>query len=118
MDSISGVYFGLHLITYLWIYVGVQVLKQFVFSRNIVFYLLIAAVSVLLELIFLTFSIFIGQGREGLSSLDYFSMAEQIFWACIIIPPAFSVITKVQKSYELILTNISGKIKKKSDYYN
>ena len=118
VDSVSGVYFGLYLTTYLWIYALVQVLKQFVFSRNIFFYLIIAAASVLIESIFLTLSIFIDQGKSGVLSLNYYLMIEQMVWACLFIPLAFGIITIVQKQYEIIFTNIAVNMKKKSDFYN
>ena len=117
VDSVSGVYFGLYLTTYLWIYLIVQGLKQVVFLRNIVFYVIIAAVAVAIESIFLTLSVFIYQGKNGVLSLNYFLMAKQMFWACIFIPLSFGIITFVQKKYEIIITNIAGRMQKKSDNF-
>ena len=118
VDSVSGVYFGLYLTTYIWIYVIVQGLKIVVFSRNIVFYVVIAIAAVAIESIFLILSVFINQGKTGVASLNYYLMIKQMFWACIFIPLALEMITIVQKKYEIIVTNLTSKIKRNSDYYN
>jgi cell shape-determining protein MreD len=118
VDSVSGVYFGLYLTTYIWIYIIVQALKLIVFSRNIVFYLVIAATAVAIESIFLILSVFINQGKSGVASLNYYFMLKQMFLACIFIPLALVIITFIQKKYEIFVTSISSKIKRNSDYYN
>ena len=118
IDSISGVYFGLYLTTYLWIYIVVQVLKQFVFLRNIIFYVIIAAIAIVIESMFLTLSIFIDQGKNGVLSLNYYLMAKQLFLACFFIPLALEIITIVQKKYEIIIGSIAGKMKQNSGYFN
>ncbi|MCD4740911.1 MAG: hypothetical protein K8R67_00305 [Desulfobacteraceae bacterium] len=116
VDSVSGVHFGLYLTTYIWIYVIVQGLKQFVFLRNIGFYIIIAATAVVIESVFLILSVFINQGNNGVLSLNYYLMAKQMFWASVFIPLALEIITIVQKKYEVIFTNFTSKMKKKSDY--
>ncbi|MCK5313203.1 MAG: hypothetical protein KAJ62_13890 [Desulfobacteraceae bacterium] len=118
VDSVSGVYFGLYLTTYLWIYIVVQVLKQFVFSKNIIFYVIIAAVAIVIESMFLTLAVFIDQGENGVLSLNYYLMARQMLLACFFIPLALEIITIVQKKYEIIVGSIAGKMKQKSDYFN
>ncbi len=118
VDSVSGVYFGLYLTTYIWIYVIVQGLKEFVFSKNIVFYIVIAFVAVAIESIFLILSVFINQGKSGVTSLNYYLMIKQIFFACIFIPIALEIITIIKKKYEIIITSLVNKIKSNSDSFN
>ena len=118
VDSVSGVYFGLYLTTYLWIYIVVQGLKQFVFSRNIVFSVIIAAIAIIIESMFLILSVFIDQGKNGVLSLNYYLMAKQMFLACFFIPLALEIITIVRKKYEIIIGNIAGKMKQKSEHFN
>lgn len=116
VDSISGVHFGLYLTTYIWIYVIVQGLKQFVFLRNMGFYIIIAATAVVIESLFLILSVFINQGNNGVLSLNFYLMAKQMFWACIFIPLALEIIRITQKKYEIVFINFTRRMKKKSDY--
>ena len=118
MDSISGVYFGLYLTTYIWIYVIVQILKLFVFSRNIIFYVIIAVFAVATESIFLILLIYINQGESGLNSINYSLIAKQAFLAFIFIPVSLEIITTIQEKYEIIIKHISSEIKLKIDYFN
>jgi rod shape-determining protein MreD len=117
VDSVSGVYFGLYLTTYLWLYVIVQVLKQFVVSSNILFYVIISAIAIIIESLFLTLSVFIDQGKDGLASLNYYFMVAQLLLACLFIPLALEIITIVQKKYEIILSGITGRIGKNSEFF-
>ena len=117
VDSVSGVHFGLYITTYLWIYLIVQGLKQVAFLRNIVFYVIIAAAAVTIESLFLTLSVFINQGKNGVLSLNYYLMAKQMLWACIFIPLALETITIVRKQSEIILTSFTSRIQKKSDNF-
>jgi rod shape-determining protein MreD len=118
VDSVSGVYFGLYLTTYIWIYLIVQGLKQFVFSRNIIFYVVIAIVAIAVESIFLVLSVFINQGKDGVASLNYYLMIKQMFLGSVFIPIALEIITIVREKYEIIITNLTSKIKRKSDHFN
>jgi len=118
VDSLSGVYFGLYLTTYIWIYIIVQGLKLFVFSRNTVFYLVISITAVSIESLFLIISVFISQGKSGVASLNYYLMLKQMFLACIFIPLSLVIITFIQKKYEIFIENLSSKINRNSDYSN
>jgi hypothetical protein len=87
MDSISGVPFFHHIFSYLWIYLIVQLFKQFVFQRSVVFILIVSLVSVLIQQGLIVFSVFIGQGREAVWQMDFTLMARQLFWGGLVIPP-------------------------------
>lgn len=95
-----------------------QVLKQFVFSRNIVFYVVIAVAAVAIESIFLILSVFINQGKSGVESLNFYLMAKQMILACIFIPLGLTIITTIRRKYESIIANFTNKIKRDSDYFN
>ncbi|MCP3887479.1 MAG: hypothetical protein GY702_01205, partial [Desulfobulbaceae bacterium] len=118
VDSVSGIYFGLYITTYIWIYAIVQGLKLFVFSRNIFFSIIIAFAAVAIESIFLILSVFINQGESGVASLNYYLMIKQMFLACIFIPLALELITIVRKKYEIIITSLINKKNRDSNYSN
>ncbi|MBA3013063.1 MAG: hypothetical protein KJ658_04305 [Proteobacteria bacterium] len=86
MDSISGVAFFHHIFSYLWIYLIVQLFKQFVFHRSGVFILIISVVSVLIQQGLILFSVFIEQGKDAILRMDFTVMAWQLFWASLLIP--------------------------------
>jgi len=98
VDSVSGMYFGLYLTTYIWIYVIVQGSKQIVFSRNIVFYIVISFVAVTIETLFLILSVFINMGQSGVAALNYYLMVKQIILASVFIPIVLKIVTVFQKS--------------------
>ncbi len=87
MDSISGVPFFYHILSYLWIYIIVLLVKQLLFQRSLVFILIISIVSVLIQHGLLLLSIFIQQGQNAIIGFDYGLMVRQMFWGLIIIPP-------------------------------
>lgn len=118
VDSVSGMYFGLYITTYIWIYAIVQGLKLFVFSRNIVFSVVISVAAVAIESIFLILSVFINQGKSGVASLNYYLMIKQMFLACIFIPLSLELITMVRKKYEIVITSLIDKKNRNSNYFN
>ncbi len=87
MDSISGVAFFHHIISYLWIYLMVQLFKQFVFQRSYTFVLIVSLVSVLIQQGLIVFSVFIEQGRQVVWQMDFTLMIRQLFWGGLVIPP-------------------------------
>lgn len=97
MDSLSGVAFFHHIFSYLWIYLIVQLIKQFVFQRSVIFILIISLVSVLIQQGLILFSLFLDHGREVMVQMDFLLMAKQIFWGTIAIPPGIWVINGVRQ---------------------
>jgi hypothetical protein len=93
MDSISGVPFFHHIFSYLWIYLIVQLFKQFVFQRSVVFILIVSLVSVLIQQGLVLFSVFIEQGREAVWQMDFTLMARQLLWGGLLIPPGIWIIS-------------------------
>lgn len=87
MDSISGVPFFLHIFSYLWIYLIVQLFKQFVFQRSVVFVLIISVASVLIQQGLVIFSVFIDQGQAAVWRMDFTLIARQVVWGFLVIPP-------------------------------
>ncbi len=118
VDSVSGVYFGLYITTYVWIYAIVQGLKLFVFSRNIVFSVIVAIAAITTESLFLILSVFINQGEDGLASLNYYLIIKQMFLACIFIPLALELITIIRKKYEIIITSFINNKNRDSNFSN
>ena len=87
MDSISGVPFFLHIFSYLWIYLIVQLFKQFVFQRSVVFVLIISVVSVLIQQGLVIFSVFIDQDQAAVWRMDLTLIVHQMVWGLLVIPP-------------------------------
>ena len=87
MDSLSGVAFFHYIFSYLWIFLIVQLFKQLVFQRSVLFVLIISLVSVLIQQGLILFSLFIHQGAEPMGRVNFSLMAKQLFWAGVFIPP-------------------------------
>ncbi len=84
MDSISGCAFFHHVFSYVWVYLLVQLFKQFVFQKSVVFIFLISAVSVAIQQGFAFFSMFIIQGSA--SQGDFSVLIKQVGLALMVIP--------------------------------
>jgi rod shape-determining protein MreD len=103
MDSLSGVAFFLHIFSYLWIYLIVQLFKQFVFKRNFIFILSVSLVSVLIQQGLILFSVFIEQGREGIGQMDVLLMVKQLIWGGVLIPPGVWLIAGFRQYWMYLL---------------
>lgn len=99
MDSISGVPFGLHVFSYLWIYLIVQLFKQFVFQRSVVFILIISMVSVVIQQGLILFSVFINQGQDAIWRMDFTLMVRQIIWGGVAIPPGVWILNVLRQNW-------------------
>ena len=99
MDSISGVPFFHHVFSYLWIYLIVQLFKQFVFKRSLVFILIISLASVLIQQGLILFSVFIEQGSGAILLKNFKLMAWQLFWGGLFIPPGVWVINQLHRHW-------------------
>jgi rod shape-determining protein MreD len=98
MDSLSGMAFFHYIFSYLWIYLIVQLFKQFVFKRSFLFILIVSLASVFIQQGLILFSVFIEQGREGMGQVDVSLMVKQLIWGGILIPPGVWMI-KVLRQY-------------------
>ena len=87
MDSISGVPFFYHILSYLWIYIIVQIVKQLLFKRSVMFILVISIVAVSIQHILLLLSVFVTHGSHTLLEFNYGIIVRQMFWGFIFIPP-------------------------------
>jgi len=86
MDSVSGVPFSYHIFSYLWIYFIVQIVKQLLFKRSIMFILIISVASVFIQHILLLLSIFINQGSNAILEINFGLLVRQVFWGFVFIP--------------------------------
>jgi rod shape-determining protein MreD len=102
MDSISGGPFFHYIFSYFWIWMIVQGMKRFVFSKSIWFLLMISLISVLIEHIFLVLSVFSLHGKIILTGLNFGQMAWQIVSAVIIIPVALWMLNIIFQNYVFI----------------
>ena len=90
MDSISGCAFFYHVFSYVWIYLIIQMFKQFVFHRSVFFILMISMISIVIQQALIFFSIFIIQGK--VSQTDFSLLLNQVLAAFLVIPPSLWLI--------------------------
>lgn len=88
MDSLSGIPFGFHLFSYLWIYIIVAIFRQFFFQKSIIFLTIIGVVSIAIQHGLLLFTIFVGTSGKTVIEFDYSLLMRQIFWGFFTIPPS------------------------------
>ena len=86
MDSISGVPFAYHILSYLWIYIMVFAVKQLLFGQSVIFVISISLISVIIQHLLLLLSIFINQGYDYLLKFDSSFLIKQTFWGFVFIP--------------------------------
>ncbi len=86
MDSISGGPFFIHTFSYLWVYIIVQLSRQFVFHRSALFVIAVSTAAVGIQQMLTLFSIFASQGEPDLLNIDYSLLVQQLFFGAIYIP--------------------------------
>ncbi len=99
MDSISGVPFSYHIFSYLWIYIMVYIVRLFVFDQSITFILITSSVSLIIQQMFILFSIFLDQGRDYLFALDFTLLLEQTLLGFVFIPVGLWLVNIVWLSW-------------------
>jgi rod shape-determining protein MreD len=108
MDSVSGVPFSLHIFSYVWIYIIVYLVKQFLFKQSILFILIISMVSVVIQQGLYVFSIFINHGSQAIQAIDLGLLIRQVFWGCVFIPLGIWLVTIFRQKW-LLVTKTMGK---------
>lgn len=99
MDSTSGVPFFLHIFSYLWIYIIVQLVKQLLFQHSLVFILVISVVSVLIQQGLVLLSIFVRQGPDAFIGFNYGLLIRQAFWGLLFIGPSIWLINTARVNW-------------------
>ncbi len=99
MDSVSGVPFFLHIFSYLWIFLIVQLFKQLVFQRSAVFMMVVSLIAVAIQQCLMLFSVFIEQGQIGVFNLDFALVLRRIVWGVLLIPPGVWVVNVLRQNY-------------------
>ncbi len=99
MDSISGVPFGFHIFSYLWIYLLVYLVRQFLFQKSLIFVLVISIVSVAIQQGLLLFSIAVGSSDQSLLNIDFKMVIHQLFWGVVFIPPGVRFMNTLYKHW-------------------
>lgn len=92
MDSISGVPFFYHILSYLWIYLIVNLGKQIFFSRSFVFVFTMSIVSIVIQHALYLLSVI--SSPANTDSVDFGSeiLIEQVFWGVIFIPAGLVIV--------------------------
>ncbi len=99
MDSISGVPFFLHIFSYIWVFLIVQLFKQFVFQRSVVFIMVISLIAVTIQQCLMLFSVFIEQGQQGVLTLDFTMIFRQVVWGVLFVPPGVWALNVMRQNY-------------------
>ncbi|WDP86738.1 MAG: hypothetical protein HUN05_17770 [Desulfobacter sp.] len=113
MDSLSGVPFFLHIFSYFGVYMIVQLLKQFVFQRNLVFMMVISLISVAIHQGLILFSIFVSNGQEGVLTLDFSLMLRQLIWGVLFIPPGIWGMNLMRQNFVYFARQIRRELERK-----
>ncbi len=99
MDSISGVPFGFHVLSYIWIYLLVYLVQQFLFQKSLIFILVISIVSVVIQQGLLLFSIAVGSSDLSVLNIDFRVLIHQLFWGFLCIPPGVWFLNSLYKHW-------------------
>jgi len=113
MDSISGVPFCYHIFSYLWIYIIVNIVKQLLFQRSIIFIFIISVASVLIQQVLLLFSVFVNHGTNTFQLVDLGLLIKQVFWGFIFIPPSIWLINVFWQNWIFITKRMQKQITQK-----
>jgi len=115
MDSISGVPFSYHVLSYLWIYIMVYIVRQLLFDQSVIFVLIISLVSVIIQHLLLLFSIFINNGNDYLLELKFDLLIKQTFWGFIFIPLSIWIVNILWLRWNLMIELMS---QQRIEHYN
>jgi len=118
LDSMSGHPFFYYTFSYLWIFFIVQIMRKIVFSRSIIFILIISLSSVLIEHFLLILLSLVSYGKEGLLNIDYILMLSQLINGIIFIPPLLWFVNTIFELWMLSYNSMKKRIliKIKDDY--
>ncbi|HCY87316.1 MAG TPA: hypothetical protein DHV36_19440 [Desulfobacteraceae bacterium] len=103
MDSLSGGPFFLHVFSYLWVFLVVQMFKQFVFQRSALFMMTVSLIAVAIQQVLILFSVFVTHGQAGIASVDYSLVIRQLFWGVVFIPVGVWVTNVLRQNYVFII---------------
>jgi rod shape-determining protein MreD len=87
MDSLSGVPFFFHVFSYCWVYILVQLFKQVIFQRSILFIVFVSLLAVAVQQGLMLFIVFLSHGHQGLMALDYTRLVWQLALGGLLIAP-------------------------------
>lgn len=113
MDSISGSPFFIHMFSYIWVYIIVQMFRQFVFHGSSLFIIIVSMAGVTVEQMLLLFSVFISQGTAGMSEIDYLMPVKQIVWGGICIPAGVWVLSLLRQNWTVAGRQLGRAISRK-----
>jgi rod shape-determining protein MreD len=97
MDSLSGGPFFLFSLTYIWIYIVVQLLKSVVFQTSSPFIVLISLTAMVIHQGLVVCSVFIQHDQAGIREIDLSLMVRQVVWGTFLIPPGVWLISMVYR---------------------
>lgn len=106
MDSISGVPFFFHVFSYVWVYLSVQLLKQVVFQRSILFMMTVSLLAVAVQQGLILFTVFLDQGDAGVLALDYSRLLWQLILGALLIPPGIWCLSLLRQNTAYLIRQL------------
>lgn len=108
MDSLSGGPFFLYIFSYVWIYLIVQLARQFVFQTSVLFVMAISLLSVAIQQGIFLFSVFARQDYTGIGPMDIDLMLRQVAWGGVMIPLGVGIISKGNRRWHTLIRRMAG----------
>lgn len=103
MDSLSGGPFFLYTFSYVWIFLIVQLARQFVFQTSALFVMVISLLSVAIQQGIFLFSVFARQDYTGVESMDIALMLRQVAWGGVMIPLGVGMISTGNRRWQALI---------------
>ncbi|MCG8618124.1 MAG: hypothetical protein MI802_18075 [Desulfobacterales bacterium] len=113
MDSLSGAPFFLHVFSYLWIFLVVQMFKQLVFQRSVLFMMTVSLIAVAIQQVLILFSVFVSHGQPGITAIDYSLVIRQLFWGVLFIPAGVWVTNIFRQNYMVVIRQVRREMARK-----
>ena len=107
LDSLSGGPFFLYTFSYVWIYLIVQLARQFVFQTSALFVMVISLLSVAIQQGIFLFSVFARQDYTAFESMDIDLMLRQVAWGGVMIPLGVGMISTGNRHWQALLQRMA-----------
>jgi rod shape-determining protein MreD len=103
MDSLSGGPFFLYTFSYVWIFLIVQLARQFVFHSSILFVMVISFLSVAIQQGIFLFSVFARQDYTGVEPMDIALILRQVAWGGVLVPLGVGMISTGNRRWQALV---------------
>ncbi len=112
MDSLSGVPFFYFTFSYLWVFMIVQLVKQFLFKQSRVFIVIISLVSVLIQQGLFVFSVLIRSDTTTVPSIDMTMFIYSAVLGTLLIPAGIWILSVLFDIWKVMTRSMQKKLVK------